>query len=174
MPPCLTNYTPAFLHWYSHYPLKVAKQHAAKKYVEAIKNVQHLYSSSRTQAEAFLLERAQLYATSPEGMGPYCPHPGTWLNKGRWEDDDTTWFRGSNGAAGGDRAAQESWGRVLAAAVKVSVYDAEQTRQAKQGLSERELQLVRDFGGWAAIQNCKDTALLMSRYIKRFTEGSRT
>lgn len=78
-----TSSTPAaskeFDDWYTHYPRKVGKQAAAKAYTKARK----------TQSAAQLLVAVRRFATDPN-LNPdhkYIPHPATWLNEGRWDDD---------------------------------------------------------------------------------------
>lgn len=38
-----------------------------------------------------ILAAAAEFASSPEGMGAYCPSPSPWLNQRRWEDDRSSW-----------------------------------------------------------------------------------
>jgi hypothetical protein len=50
-----------------------------------------------------LLEAVQAFAASPAGKaaGKFCPHPATWFNAERWNDDPADWQRsGDDGAAG--------------------------------------------------------------------------
>jgi len=42
----------------------------------------------------WLLGRVKAFATSPAGQaGKFTPHPATWFNGGRYEDDDAEWAR---------------------------------------------------------------------------------
>lgn len=78
--------------WIS-YPRKASKERARKAFLKAIK---------ATSAET-IIEAAKQFAASPKGQaGDYCPHPATWLNDRRWEDDRATWSNGTpvNGRRG--------------------------------------------------------------------------
>ena len=55
----------------------------------------------REDAAKFLLEAATEFAQSTLGQDPqYCPHPATWLNAGRWDDDRAEWQRRGGNAIG--------------------------------------------------------------------------
>lgn len=69
--------TPEFEEWYLAYPLHKAPQAAAKAYAKARRLTSH---------EA-LLEAAQRFRDDPTRDPAYTPHPATWLNAGRWEDE---------------------------------------------------------------------------------------
>jgi hypothetical protein len=46
-----------------------------------------------------IIRAAAEFASSPEGMGAYCPSPSPWLNQRRWEDDRSSWVTNQiNGA----------------------------------------------------------------------------
>lgn len=75
----------SFDSFWQAYPRKVAKQAAAKAFASAIK---------KTDA-AKIIQAAEAFAKSDTGMsGEFCPHPATWLNAGRWDDDPKEWRRG--------------------------------------------------------------------------------
>lgn len=81
MPPSTNGkYPHGFEEWWKVYPRKVGKKLAAKKYEEALKEA----------SEAQLLAGARQIATAvAEGEDrKYVPHPTTWLNQGRWDDED--------------------------------------------------------------------------------------
>jgi len=45
----------------------------------------------------FLLDRMTQFAKSPRGRaGKHCPHPATWLNQGRYDDDPAVWQLAGN------------------------------------------------------------------------------
>ena len=84
------RYPSAFEAWWKAYPRKVGKQSALKRWLAAGRA---LIAEGRTKQEAadYLLESAIAFADSPKGKGAYCPHPSTWLNEGRYDDDRSTW-----------------------------------------------------------------------------------
>ena len=65
-----------FSRWWDSYPRKVGKAAAAKAYAKAVKIV----SPERLLAA---LEQQKPSWTDPK----YIPHPTTWLNQGRWDDE---------------------------------------------------------------------------------------
>lgn len=77
------GYTPQFEEWYKAYPRKVGKGAAFKAFLKAIKEIPF----------AALYEHTKQFAQSQLGNGEYCPHPSTWLNGRRWEDDHAEWDR---------------------------------------------------------------------------------
>lgn len=79
-------YTPEFEQVYLAYPRHVGKAAAARSYAKAIRSgVDH----------AVILQAVRAFAASPAGRaGIYTPHPATWLNNRRWEDDQREWSRG--------------------------------------------------------------------------------
>ena len=67
---------------YQEYPRKVSKPVALK----AIKN------ALKTHPAEFLLEKVKTYASAIAWKDPqYIPHPATWFNGERWEDDPAEW-----------------------------------------------------------------------------------
>jgi predicted transcriptional regulator len=73
---------------------KVGKQDARRAFAKA----RALLSSERgmtpAQARDRLVDRMTAFAKTPKGQaGEFCPHPSTWLNKGRYDDDPSEWER---------------------------------------------------------------------------------
>jgi hypothetical protein len=68
-----------FARFYAIYPRRIGKKAAEKAWAKAMK----------TGADPELvIQSAQRYAASRVGQDPkYTPHPATWLNQGRWEDE---------------------------------------------------------------------------------------
>lgn len=64
------------------YPRKVAKRHALRMWLK------HVSAAD----EQDVIEAAAEFAVSDVGRGEFCPHPGTWLHDGRWEDDRSEWY----------------------------------------------------------------------------------
>lgn len=83
---------------YAAYPRKVGKQAAIKAIVSAIARMRE---SGVDDPALHLLERAKRYAASKAGRTPpagetdYRPHPATWFNAGRYDDDPGEWDRAS-------------------------------------------------------------------------------
>ena len=71
-----------FLRWYVEYPRKVAIQAARLAYVRALKVAD---KHDPDNAEALLLEGLRRFKFSPDPT--YRPHPATWLNQRRWQDE---------------------------------------------------------------------------------------
>jgi hypothetical protein len=55
-------------------------------------------------ASRFLACRMTQFAKSDKAAGEFCPHPTTWLNQGRYDDDQATWgTHGGNGQESGSK-----------------------------------------------------------------------
>jgi hypothetical protein len=67
----------AFEEWWLVYPRHVGKQAAHKAYDRALVNV----------SPARLIEAAERFRDDPNREDRFTPHPTTWLNQGRWDDD---------------------------------------------------------------------------------------
>jgi uncharacterized protein YdaU (DUF1376 family) len=73
---------------YQLYPKKVAKDDAIKAISKALARV----------SKETLTEAVTAYAKARIGQDPkFTPHPATWFNKARWEDDRTTWKDADSG-----------------------------------------------------------------------------
>ena len=123
----------AFEAWWKVYPRRVSKGSARKAYLTAL---------SKTSHER-LLQAAQSFAKAKEAEGTeerYIPHPTTWLNGERWEDE---------------RSAGDEFDRLLAkndvSGVEALVKDRYREPVAFVDLSpgERELARREDFRRWA-------------------------
>ncbi len=78
---------PRFEDIYNAYPRHEAKPAALSAIAKAIK---------RGHGAAYLLERTLAYAkTQPKGS-QYTPHPATWFNQDRFNDDPAEWSRAEN------------------------------------------------------------------------------
>lgn len=76
---------------YNAYPRKVGKKVALASIGRAILA---LKARGQENAADWLLERVKTYAASPAGQrGTFTPHPATWFNQGRYDDDDREWQR---------------------------------------------------------------------------------
>jgi hypothetical protein len=69
---------------YAAYPRKVGKPAALKAIAKALK-----------ETDADLLELTRAFAKAVEHDNPdYIPHPATWFNQARFNDDPATWSKG--------------------------------------------------------------------------------
>ncbi len=68
---------------YAAYPLKVGKPAALRAIVAAIHK--HGFDKVKSATEAFAAARA--------GDKAFIPHPSTWFNQERYNDDPSTWVR---------------------------------------------------------------------------------
>lgn len=79
----------AFDRWWREYPRKVSKLSAQKSYEKVLKK--------ELASEEELLDGAKAYAVKVEGTdSTYISHPDTWLNKGRWADQEETVIQHTN------------------------------------------------------------------------------
>lgn len=83
----------AFDEWWSVWPSgkKVGKQAAWKAYKAAVKRICTDRDCEPDGAYRHLQERLAAFVGTPKCLGPYCPHPSTWLNEGRYDDDPSAW-----------------------------------------------------------------------------------
>lgn len=91
-----------FSAWWKAAPRKVGRKEAAKAYAKAvlaIKGRSPVEGPGGDDPHAFLLERINAFAISPKARGDFCPHPSTWLNQGRYDDDPEAWKDVRNGDA---------------------------------------------------------------------------
>lgn len=68
--------------FWSVYPRRVGKISAMKAWAKSVKIAD----------EQEILQAAREFAVSDVGLGDFCPHPATWLNAGRWDDDRSAWY----------------------------------------------------------------------------------
>jgi len=76
-----STYTAEFQAWWKEYPRKVAKKEAYRAYKRA---------KQQADADTLLASVRQQKGWSAwvKDGGAYIPHPATWLNQGRWEDEE--------------------------------------------------------------------------------------
>ena len=80
----------AFDAWWVEVWRKIGKQKAFKAYQLA---ESRLRKRGEGEPHVFLLNRVKAFATSPRASGDITGklHPATWLNEGRYDDDESTW-----------------------------------------------------------------------------------
>jgi hypothetical protein len=96
---------------YSAYPRKLGKAAASKAIIKALAEIAHRLDGPEDPVE-WLLERVRRFADSPAGKkGKYTPHPATWFNAGRFDDDPNEWLdrpvNGEHLSAASAKAARE-------------------------------------------------------------------
>lgn len=86
--PKKTEYTKDFLDWWTRYPRKVGKQAAFRSFQRQRSNMPSIME---------MLEKLALQASTQQWQrdgGQFIPHPVTYLNQGRWDDEiNDTHFR---------------------------------------------------------------------------------
>lgn len=82
----LAKYPPGFETFWEEYPRKVAKDAAVRAYAK-----RRFSESQRYQVVAAVRLQKEWDQWTREG-GQYIPHPATWLNEGRWQDEEPTGF----------------------------------------------------------------------------------
>ncbi len=83
------EYPAEFEAFWSAYPRRIAKSPALKAWTSAVKRVDD--PQTLTVAAAEFAGCGKVVAALANGEERYIPHPSTWLNQGRWEDDRATW-----------------------------------------------------------------------------------
>lgn len=82
--------------WYTLYPRHVGKSEAKKAYVKAIGAIAKSKKLEPAKAHTYLMEATQDFAESPAAaVHKFTPHPATWLNQGRYDDDRDDWYAAS-------------------------------------------------------------------------------
>lgn len=87
---------------YLSYPRKVGRRAAIKAIEQAAERIAKGSLSERMTAcvdpEAFLLAKTKAFSDAvskwPEAEQHFCPHPSTWFNQERYDDDPKEWVRG--------------------------------------------------------------------------------
>ena len=79
----------AFNRFWSVYPKKVGKKDAWRAFLKAMNEKGGGQGSARPTADAMIeaVERQKRSEQWTKEGGRYIPHPATWLNQGRWEDE---------------------------------------------------------------------------------------
>jgi hypothetical protein len=99
--------------WWKMYPRKEGKGKAEDAWILAGEKIRTKKGWDSKQTVAFLLDRVTVYAASPRAKDSdrsKIPHPSTWLNHGRYDDDPETWLTPLTDA----RPEKESLGPVAA------------------------------------------------------------
>ena len=92
------DYSVEFMEFWQAYPRRVGKAKALQAWNKAI---------GQGHDPKHIIERATLFAQSPSGQqGKFTPHPTTWLNAGRFEDDTSEWNAGDKNSEWGNGPGQ--------------------------------------------------------------------
>ena len=92
----------AFGEFWKSCPRKIGRAKAEIAYQKSVAAVCEASGRSPEESIAFLLDRVTAFAGSPCGRaGKYCPHPATWLNQGRFDDDPAAWQDNDKGGTNG-------------------------------------------------------------------------
>lgn len=93
---------PAFGDFWAAYPAarRVGRTAALRRWSVCVRTLADRLGSDDA-AGAFLASKAKAFAASDIGRGEarFIPHPATWLNAGRFDDDPVTWRNTTNGAS---------------------------------------------------------------------------
>jgi hypothetical protein len=80
---------------YAAYPRKVGRRKALAAIGRALKALAK--RADVADPAAWLLQRVRTFAASPAGQaGEFTPHPTSWFNGGRYDDDPAEWQRTNN------------------------------------------------------------------------------
>lgn len=83
-----------FESFWSVVPRKVGRREAETAFEKAAARIAGRVGPGGENPDAFLVERMTVFAKSAQGRsGQFCPHPSTWLNQGRYDDDPAEWNR---------------------------------------------------------------------------------
>ena len=92
------TYSEEFSRWWAGYPRKEAKGEAWKAWPQAISWICQTRDISQPSAVEWLIEVTKTFADSPKGQGEFVPHPATFLNGHRFEDDPGSWRQNGSSA----------------------------------------------------------------------------
>jgi hypothetical protein len=73
-----------FEQWYQHYPRKIAKLQAQRTWLQIRPLPDHAFTTRAIEA----IERQKRDPEFWQEGGRYIPHPSTWLNAGRYLDEE--------------------------------------------------------------------------------------
>ncbi|MDM8008613.1 MAG: helix-turn-helix domain-containing protein [Phycisphaerae bacterium] len=104
---------------YAAYPRKVGRPKALEGIAKAIERIR---AKGNPDPAAWLLGRTKLFASSPAGdAGRFTPHPTTWFNQERYDDDEQEWHRNGerSGTSGGPARIDATPGKYARVAQKI-------------------------------------------------------
>ena len=92
-------YDENFEYWFSRYPKRAGKGAAWKVW-------QRMPDTDKAGAIEAVQIFTETWASAPPDRMQYCPHPATWLNQRRWEDDPKTWEQQAKGNSNGTKTSR--------------------------------------------------------------------
>jgi hypothetical protein len=121
--PSLPPDDPGFQRFYAAYPRREGPGPAREAFAKAVERIRGRDGPGGDDPVAWLAERASAYAASwrsrPAHDQQFIPHPSTWLNQERYDDDPQAWRTGDARIGPGQRydpAAPRPVGAVAGAA----------------------------------------------------------
>ena len=103
-PKTASAYSAGFESWWKVYPRHEAKGGASKAWIKSIATIRQVQDATQEFAERWLIERTELYADARRGKDQqFTPHPNTWLNDRRFDDDPSEWQRADSNSRNGQR-----------------------------------------------------------------------
>lgn len=127
-----TVYSENFEYFWKTYPNRTGKAAAYKAYQSALKTHKEL-------THAILIDSARRFAdahASARTPSQYIPHPTTWLNQGRWEDDLSRITARSNGTQPAPNARGSQFSALMAAASELMQESGPGESMGQAGLPE--------------------------------------
>jgi hypothetical protein len=116
---------------YQQYPRHVGKAAALKAIRVALRGIASRLGAPSDPA-AWLTERVKRYADARAGQDPqFTPHPATWFNQGRFDDDPAEWVRRGCEANGGQRQVPPGSGSVAQPSGNPGSYPSPRHRDEK-------------------------------------------
>ena len=86
------GYCKAFEAWWAAYPKTAGKDAAYRAWTKAGAKLKAKMASDGNTVAEFLLKRCREYAAARRTEDQqFTANPATWLNQGRWDDDQATW-----------------------------------------------------------------------------------
>lgn len=91
--------SPAFRQFFERYPIRRAPAFAWNVWQEVVYSLISTRGMTDAQAEAFLLDRVELYCTCPAGLPPppgqtdFRPNPAKWLQHGVYDEPLSEWMK---------------------------------------------------------------------------------
>jgi hypothetical protein len=86
-----TSAEDSFDRFWGLYPRKVGKRDARGAWDKAVAAIRKESGRSTSDAIALIEKATATFANSDKAKSEFCPHPATWLNQGRYEDDPAAW-----------------------------------------------------------------------------------
>jgi len=84
----------AFDAFWAAYPKKLGKRDAKDRFGKIAREVAKERGTTAAAAASMIADKAAIYSRSATAKDlQYVPYPATWLNQGRYDDDESQWAR---------------------------------------------------------------------------------